>query len=139
MNLKEIFEKLDKSELEKFYNRFNVNSIEDLVHKVTLLYRVQFSCLTPEELNTIYKLMDKKNVEGVSSFLLNYMYVYNDNGVYILPNELMGVARINNLQYINSNRVFNYIKYYLNVVLLIPFKELKVVCEKMVLIYPKKS
>lgn len=83
--------------------------------------------------------MDKKKVESVSSFLLNYMYVYNDNGVYILPNELMGVARINNLQYINSNRVFNYIKYYLNVVLLIPFKELKVVCEKMVLIYPKKS
>lgn len=40
MNLKEIFEKLDKSELEKFYNRFNVNSVEDLVHKVTLLYRV---------------------------------------------------------------------------------------------------
>lgn len=130
MNLKDIFKKMNKKELEKFYERFNASSIEELVNKVTLLYRVQFSCLREEDLKTIYKLKNNEKIDNVSSFLLDYMYVYNDNGKYILPSELIEVATLNNFQYINSNRICNYINSYLNVVMLIPLKELKNVCAK---------
>lgn len=130
MNLRDIFKKMSKKELEKFYERFNADSIEELVNKVTLLYRVQFSCLKEEELKTIYKLKSNEKIDNVSSFLLDYMYVYNDNGKYILPSEVRNIVDIYNFQYINNNRIYNYLTLYLNLVLFIPLKDLKEVCKK---------